>query len=54
MVLFPLDPAFASSNLAEDDGLLREIKIYRMTSTEEEIKPSASSLNILWNVKEPC
>jgi hypothetical protein len=36
----PLDPRFADSNLAEDDGFLRAIKIHSTTSFRKEWKPS--------------
>jgi hypothetical protein len=36
----PLDPRFAGSNKAEDDGLLRVIKIRSTTSFGGEVKPS--------------
>jgi hypothetical protein len=37
----PLDPRFADSNPAEDDGFLRVIKIRSTTSFGGEVKPSA-------------
>jgi hypothetical protein len=37
---YPLDPRFAGSNPAEDDGFLRVIKIRSMTSFGGEVKPS--------------
>jgi hypothetical protein len=36
----PLDPRFAGSNPAEDDGFLRVIKIRSTTSFGGEVKPS--------------
>jgi hypothetical protein len=38
----PLDPRFAGSNPAEDDGFLRVIKIRSMTSFGGEVKPSVA------------
>jgi hypothetical protein len=40
----PLHPRFAGSNVDEDDGLLREIKICNMTSYGGEVKPLAELL----------
>jgi hypothetical protein len=45
----PLDPRFAGSNPAEDDGFLRVIKIRGTTSFGGEVK---SSVNFR-HVKEP-
>jgi hypothetical protein len=42
----PLDPRFAGSNMAEDDGLLRETKICSTTSFGE-VKPSFPFRKIL-------
>jgi hypothetical protein len=50
----PLDPRFAGSNLAEDDGFLTGIKIHSMTSFTGEVKLSAKCHEILWHVKDPC
>jgi hypothetical protein len=36
----PLDPRFTGSNLAEDDGFLRVIKIHSTTSFGGEVKLS--------------
>jgi hypothetical protein len=36
----PLDPKFAGSNAAEDDGFLRAIKIRSAASFRGELKPS--------------
>jgi hypothetical protein len=46
------NPRFAGSNLDEDDGVLRGIKI-RNTSFGWEAKPSVPSREILRHVKEP-
>jgi hypothetical protein len=40
VVFLPLDPRFAGSNLAEDDGFLRVIKIHSTTSFGGEVKLS--------------
>jgi hypothetical protein len=48
-----LDPRFAGSNLVEDDGFLRAIKISSTSSFGGEVKPSAPSRKILRNVKKP-
>jgi hypothetical protein len=48
-----LDPSFAASKPDEDDGFVKTIKIYGMTSYEGEIKPPAPCLAILWHDKEP-
>jgi hypothetical protein len=42
------------SNLAEDDGFLRAIKIRSTTYFRGEIKPSVPRRKILRHVKEPC
>jgi hypothetical protein len=42
-----LDPRFMGSNVAEDDGFLRVIKIYNMTSFRGNVKLSVSSCKIL-------
>jgi hypothetical protein len=39
----PLDPRLTVSNLAEDDGFLRVIKIRSTTSFVGEVKPSVMS-----------
>jgi hypothetical protein len=39
LLAFALDPRFAISNLAKDDGFLRVIKICGMTSFGGEVKP---------------
>jgi hypothetical protein len=41
VAFLPLDPRFAGSNPAEDDGFLRVIKIRSTTSFGGEVKPSA-------------
>jgi hypothetical protein len=46
-----LDPRFAGSNPAEDDGFLRAIKIYSTTSFGGDIKLSVPSHKILWHLK---
>jgi hypothetical protein len=48
-----LDPKFAGSNAAEDDGFLRAIKIHSTTSIGGEVKPSIPCRKILLYVKEP-
>jgi hypothetical protein len=48
----PLDPRFAGSNPAKNDGFLREIKPCSTTSFGEEVNPSAPC-KILRHVKEP-
>jgi hypothetical protein len=48
----PLDPRFTGSNPAEDDGILRVIKICTMTSFVGEVK-LAVPYKILWHVKDP-
>jgi hypothetical protein len=47
-----LDRRFSGSNLADDDGFLREIKIHSMFSFGEEIKPSVPCCKILQHVRE--
>jgi hypothetical protein len=49
----PLDPRFAGSNPAEDDGFLKAIKISSTASLGGEVKPSAPCRKILRHVKEP-
>jgi hypothetical protein len=49
----PLDPTFAGSKPAEDDGLLSTIKIRSTTSFGGEVKPSVLCPKILRLVKEP-
>jgi hypothetical protein len=46
-----LDPRFAGSNSAENDGFLKAIKIHISTSFGEEVKPLVPSRKILWDVK---
>jgi hypothetical protein len=46
----PLDPRFAGSNPAEDNGLFRAIKIHSTTSFGGEIKSSAPCRKILRHV----
>jgi hypothetical protein len=48
-----LDPRFASSYPAEDDGLLKAINIYSMTSFEVEVKLVVLCHKILGHVKNP-
>jgi hypothetical protein len=50
-----LDPRFAGSNPAEDDGFLRAIRIHSKPYFRGEVKPSAPCLKILLSqlVKEP-
>jgi hypothetical protein len=48
-----LDSRFAGSNLAEDDGFLRAIKLPSTPSFRGEIKPLAQCHKILHHVKEP-
>jgi hypothetical protein len=47
-----LDPRFAGSNPAEDDGILRAIKISSKNSFEEEVKPLVPCRKFLRHVKE--
>jgi hypothetical protein len=53
LVYLPLNPRFVGSNLAEDNGFLRAIKMCSTTSFKREVKPSATCQMILWLVKEP-
>jgi hypothetical protein len=48
-----LDPIFAGSNPAEDDGFLMAIQIRSRTSFGGEVKPSDPCHEILRNVKKP-
>jgi hypothetical protein len=48
----PLDPKFADSNPAEDDGFLRAIKISSISSFGGEVKLFAPFRMILRHVKE--
>jgi hypothetical protein len=41
------------SNPADDDGLLRVIKIHSMTSFKGEVKLVVPCCKILWHVKDP-
>jgi hypothetical protein len=45
-----LDPRFAGSNPAEDDGYLMAIKICSMTSFKVEVKPEEDHVKPLWIV----
>jgi hypothetical protein len=54
LACLPLDPRFAGSNPAEDDGFLRSIKIHSTPSFGGEVKPSVPCRKILQHVKEPC
>jgi hypothetical protein len=47
-----LDLRFVESDLAEDDGFLREIKICSMTSFREEVKPMVPCRKILRHFKD--
>jgi hypothetical protein len=47
----PLDPRFAGSNLAEDNGFLRVIEMHRTISCGEEVKLLAPCRKILQHVK---
>jgi hypothetical protein len=49
-----LDPGFVDSNPAEDDGILKAIKMCTMTSFRGELKPAVICCKILWPVKDPC
>jgi hypothetical protein len=49
-----MNPRFAGSNPAEDDGFLREIKILSMTSFGGQVKTSALCREILRHVKTPA
>jgi hypothetical protein len=53
-IVLSLDPKFAGSNPAEDEGLLMAIKIRSTTSFGGEVKPSAPCRNILWHIKNPA
>jgi hypothetical protein len=50
----PLDPRFAGSNTAEDDGFLRAIKIRSTTSSRGGggVQPSAPRRKILQHLKD--
>jgi hypothetical protein len=48
-----LDPRFAISNPAVDEGFLSLIEYRSSTSLGGEVKPSVSCRSILQNVKEP-
>jgi hypothetical protein len=48
-----LNPRFAGTNPAEEDGFLRAIKICSATSFEGELKPSVPCRKILRYAKEP-
>jgi hypothetical protein len=48
-----LDPKFAGSHPAEDDGFLRSMKIRITTSIRGEVKLSVTCRKILRRVKEP-
>jgi hypothetical protein len=48
----PLDPRFARSNPAEDDGFLKATKIRSRTSFGGDVKPSVPCPKILRHVKE--
>jgi hypothetical protein len=48
-----LDPGFAGSNPAEDDGFLRAIKFCSTTSLKGEVKLSVPCCKISQHVKEP-
>jgi hypothetical protein len=54
VIVFDIEPKFASSDPEEDDGFLREIKILNMTSFGEEVKPSVPCGKSLRQVKNPC
>jgi hypothetical protein len=49
----PLDPRFVGSNLDEDDGFLRVIKIRSMTSFRAKVKVDPPRRKTLWHVKMP-
>jgi hypothetical protein len=49
-----MEARFAGSDLAEDDGFSRTIKIGSTTSFGRAVKPSASFRKILWHVKDRC
>jgi hypothetical protein len=49
-----LDLRFEGLNPAEDDGILRVIKIGNTTSFREETEQSVPCRKILRHVKEPC
>jgi hypothetical protein len=50
----PLDPRLVGSNSAEDDGLLRAIKIRSTPSFVGEVKPEPPCRKILRHVKITC
>jgi hypothetical protein len=54
VVFVPLDPTFAASDRANDDGFLRVIKIRSTTSFVREVKLSAPCRKNLEHVKNPC
>jgi hypothetical protein len=47
----PFDPRLAGSDPAEDDGLIRAIKVRSMPSFGEEVKTSTPFRNSLRHVK---
>jgi hypothetical protein len=49
-----LDPPFAGSSPADDDGVLRAIKIRSSTSFEGVVKSSTTRRKILQHVKDTC
>jgi hypothetical protein len=49
----PLNPSFAGSNPADDDGILRAIKIHSRTSFGVEVKSLAPCRKSLLHVNEP-
>jgi hypothetical protein len=48
-----VDPRFVGSNLAEDGGFLKAIKIQSTTSFEGEVKPPVPCRKTLRHVKSP-
>jgi hypothetical protein len=48
-----LEPRFAGSNLAEDDGFLRAIKVRSTTPFGGEVKPSVSYRKVYGVLKNP-
>jgi hypothetical protein len=52
VIVLALDPRFAGSNPAKDDGCLRAIVFRSKTSFVQKVKPSLQYLKILRHVKE--
>jgi hypothetical protein len=54
LLCLPLDPRFTGSDLAENDGFLREIKISGMSSFGGEVKSPTPTHKILQHIKNLC